>query len=454
MLSGDDIQLLLEARRLGYLTAQDASRCLQVLVDAERSGAAVDVAAVIGKTTTLSASALAQLRKAAHAPKKVKKPASEKSRRRPGAQASHEEVQLLLEARRLGYLSATEVDRCLLLLVEAARKNAKVDLRHLLVSKNLLTATQLDRIRTRSGRLLVQSPSGLSETLHVPLPGEWLGDYRILRQIGRGTTGVLYEAARRGAGHGTLALKVFAPPKPGTKVLKRFRREAGLAAALDHPNIVKIHEVGRDRGFEFIVMDFFRGRSLAHFLRTTGISPRKAVEIIAVCARAAHYMHEKGVVHRDLKPGNIMVGKKGVCIVDFGLAKDAARSGVGLTMTSELLGTPAYMAPEQARGDISAIGPWTDVFALGATLYRAIAGEYHFEARNLFEAITAVASGSWPFLKAKRKDVPGELSQTIARAMAPEPQDRPSAIDLARRLQRVLATNTLSIPPAAPSDEA
>ncbi len=464
MLKGDDIKLLLEARRLGLLTASDASRCLHAIVEAEREGAPLDVVRFLAETTDISAAKLERLRKKDKSSKSSSGKSSKsgmgttKAGKRRAAAAparSTDDVQILLAARRLGFLSAAEVDQCLLWLVEAQKKSGSIDLKQVLVSKNLLTPSQLVRLEHAHHFPRAPSQTDLSSTVHFPLPGEWLGGYWLLRELARGTTGILYEAMRRGAGHGTLALKLFAPPRgPSPRVLKRFRHEAALAAALEHPNIIKIHEVSRDRGYDFIVMDYFQGRSLAHTLRTKGTTPKRAVKIVATCARAAHYMHGRGVVHRDLKPGNIMVGKGKVCIVDFGLAKDGERGEVALTQEGELLGTPAYMAPEQARGEIDKIGPWTDVFALGATLYRAIAGIYHFRAETLYEAITAVAEGRWEPLRMKRRDLPPDLCNVVSAAMSYEASDRPSASVFAHGLVKVLKLHELDLPAAPPYDEA
>jgi serine/threonine protein kinase len=465
MLKGDDIKLLLEARRLGLLTASDASRCLHAIVEAERDGMPLDVIRFLAETTDISTAKLEKLRKKDKASKSSTGKSSKSNmgtakaakRRAPAPAGATGDVQILLAARRLGFLSAAEVDQCLLWMVEAQKRAGSVDLKRILVSKNLLTPSQL--VRLEHAHHFPRPPSSqgtdLSSTVHFPLPGEWLGDYWLLRELARGTTGILYEAMRRGAGHGTLALKLFAPPRgPSPRVLKRFRHEAALAAALQHPNIIKIHEVSRDRGYDFIVMDYFQGRSLAHTLRTKGITPKRAVKIVATCARAAHYMHGRGVVHRDLKPGNIMVGKGKVCIVDFGLAKDAERGEVALTNQGELLGTPAYMAPEQARGEIDKIGPWTDVFALGATLYRAIAGIYHFHADTLYEAISAVAEGRWEPLRVKRRDLPQDLCNVVSASMSYEAKDRPSASVFAHGLVKVLKRHELDLPAAPPYDEA
>ena len=151
--------------------------------------------------------------------------------------------------------------------------------------------------------------------------------------------------------------------------LKRFRREAEAAASLDHPSIVPIYEVGEREGACYFSMKFVEGGQLDEVVRRTPISIRQAVELIAKVARPVHYAHEHGILHRDIKPGNILLDAKGEPhLTDFGLARLVETEST-MTRTLDVLGTPSYMAPEQATGNNAAVSSVTDIYGLGAVLY-------------------------------------------------------------------------------------
>ena len=176
------------------------------------------------------------------------------------------------------------------------------------------------------------------------------GDYELLEEIGRGGQGVVYRAHQKSLNR-TVALKVIGLGPWATEAhLKRFRREAEAAASLDHPFIVPIHEVGERDGCCYFSMNFVEGGQLDEVVRGAPMSIRQAAELIAKVARTVHYAHEHGILHRDIKPGNILLDTKGEPhLTDFGLARLVEAEST-VTRTLEVMGTPSYMAPEQAAG--------------------------------------------------------------------------------------------------------
>ena len=177
------------------------------------------------------------------------------------------------------------------------------------------------------------------------------GDYEVQEEIGRGGQGVVYRARQKSLNR-TVALKVIGLGHWATEAhLKRFRREAEAAASLEHPGIVPIHEVGERDGSCYFSMQFIEGGQLDEVAKREPMPVRRAVELIAKVARTVHYAHEHGILHRDIKPGNILLDQKGEPhLTDFGLARLVETEST-ITRTMEVLGTPSYMAPEQAVGN-------------------------------------------------------------------------------------------------------
>lgn len=196
-------------------------------------------------------------------------------------------------------------------------------------------------------------------------------DYELVKEIGRGGMGVVFKA-RQISLRRTVALKMIrSGPLASPAFVDRFKREAEAAARLDHPNIVPIYEVGRHRGMHFFTMKLVEGLQLGVY---TLSNPRRAAEVVAKIARAVHYAHQRGVLHRDLKPGNILVDINGEpYVTDFGLAK-LMEFETGLTMSEAMLGTPSYMAPEQTRGGSKELTTAADLYALGVILYELLTG--------------------------------------------------------------------------------
>src|SRR5438552_452609 len=214
-----------------------------------------------------------------------------------------------------------------------------------------------------------------------------LGDYELLEEVGRGGQGVVFRARQKSLNR-TVALKVISLGQWASKAhLKRFRLEAEAAARLEHPGIVPIHEVGERDGSCYFSMKFVEGGQLDEVVKRTAMSTRQASELIAKVARIVHYAHEHRILHRDIKPGNILLDAKGEPhLTDFGLAR-LVESESSVTHTLDVLGTPSYMAPEQAVGNNAAVSSVTDVYGLGAVLYQLLTGQPPFAGGATYETI-------------------------------------------------------------------
>src|SRR5215467_7845488 len=214
-----------------------------------------------------------------------------------------------------------------------------------------------------------------------------LGDYELLEEIGRGAQGVVYRARQKSLNR-VVALKIIGLGHWATKAhVKRFRLEAEAAARLDHPFIVPIHEIGESDGSCYFSMQLVEGGRLDQVIKREPMPSRPAAELIAKLARTAHHAHQRGILHRDIKPGNILLDAKGdPHLTDFGLAR-LLETESSVTRTTEALGTPSYMAPEQARGDNAQLSSATDVYGLGAVLYQLLTGRPPFAGGTTYETI-------------------------------------------------------------------
>src|SRR5258706_9027734 len=233
------------------------------------------------------------------------------------------------------------------------------------------------------------APASQKTVRAAELLGE-LGDYELLEEVGRGGQGVVFRARQKSLNR-TVALKVISLGQWATKAhLKRFRLEAEAAAHLEHPGIVPIHEVGERDGSCYFSMKFIEGGQLDEVVKGAPMSIRQAAELIAKVARTVHYAHEHGILHRDIKPGNILLDTKGEPhLTDFGLARLVEAEST-VTRTLEAMGTPSYMAPEQAAGNNAAVSKATDVYGLGAVFYELLTGHPPFTGRTTFETVQLV----------------------------------------------------------------
>src|SRR5213078_3737915 len=266
-----------------------------------------------------------------------------------------------------------------------------------------------------------------------------LGDYELLEEVGRGGQGVVFRARQKSLNR-TVALKVISLGQWASKAhLKRFRREAEAAASLDHPSIVPIYEVGERDGSCYFSMKFVEGGQLDEVVRRTPMSIRQAVELIAKVARTVHYAHERGILHRDIKPGNILLDAKGEPhLTDFGLAR-LVESESSVTQTLDVLGTPSYMAPEQATGNNAAVSSATDVYGIGAVLYQLLTGQPPFAGGATYETIKLLLDTEPRQPRLLNPKIDRDLSTICLKCLQKDSKRRyPSALALAEDLERWL----------------
>src|SRR5438270_6701213 len=281
-------------------------------------------------------------------------------------------------------------------------------------------------------------PDNKKTTSAAEFLGE-LGDYELLEEVGRGGQGVVFRARQKNLNR-IVALKVISLGQWANKAhLKRFRLEAEAAARLEHPGIVPIHEVGERDGSCYFSMKFVEGGQLDEVARRAPMSIRRATELIAKVARTVHYAHEHGILHRDIKPGNILLDVKGEPhLTDFGLAR-LVESESSVTHTLDVLGTPSYMAPEQAVGNNAAVSSVTDVYGIGAVLYQLLTGQPPFAGGATYETIKLLLDTEPKHPRQLNPKIDRDLSTICLKCLEKDPKRRySSALALAEDLERWL----------------
>jgi serine/threonine-protein kinase len=274
----------------------------------------------------------------------------------------------------------------------------------------------------------------------APRPAKTLadfGDFELLEEIGRGGQGVVYRARQKSLNR-TVALKVIGLGHWATQAhIKRFRLEAEAAASLEHPGIVPIHEVGERDGSCYFSMKFIEGGQLDAVAKREAMPARRAAELIAKVARTVHYAHEHHILHRDIKPGNILLDAKGEPhLTDFGLAR-LVETDSTVTRTMEVLGTPSYMAPEQAVGNNAAVSSVTDVYGLGAVLYQLLTGHPPFAGGTTFETVRLVLDTNPRKPRLWNSKLDRDLETICLKCLEKDPKRRySSALALAEDLER------------------
>ncbi len=283
----------------------------------------------------------------------------------------------------------------------------------------------------------------------MPLAG--VAGYEILSELGRGGMGVVYKARHVGLDRLVALKMVLAGDHAGPKELARFRQEAEAVARLRHPNIIQIYDIGAAEGRPYLALEFVEGQSLAHLLQGTPQPHLPAARLIEILAGAIHYAHQQGIVHRDLKPANILLEGRATrgdgrghedgipClaprpaspvpvpkITDFGLAKrlDSHTSG---THSGEVVGTPSYMAPEQAASNGKTVGPAADVYALGAILYELLTGRPPFRGPCALDTVLLVLHQDPVRPSYLRPDLPRDLETICLKCLAKDPAKRYSS---------------------------
>lgn len=254
-------------------------------------------------------------------------------------------------------------------------------------------------------------------------PGSEIGDFTIIRELGRGGMGVVYEAHEKSLQR-RIALKVISEHLLADLIItKRFEREAWAVAQLSHPNIVHIYSLGQEGGKRYISMEYIKGRPLIELIRDEGpFDVHRALKITGQVAQALHMAHTKGIVHRDIKPHNIMIDEMGLArVLDFGLAHlgDAATR---FTKTAESTGTPDYMSPEQCEG--GAITPATDIYSLGATLFHMLTGRTLFQGDSALALMHQIVNAPLPSVAQFRNGTPEPVLRILTKMLARDGADR------------------------------
>jgi serine/threonine protein kinase len=317
-----------------------------------------------------------------------------------------------------------------------------------LTGMNAVLGTQQPLPDGPAGRteVLTQSPAICAPVQREAWPV--LPQYEILEELGRGGMGIVLKARHVALGR-IVAVKAILPHGPIREAeRRRFLREAKAMALLQHPNVVQIHEISQQGAHPCLIMEYVEGQSLSESLARGPLPPRKAAELLAVLARAVQAAHEHGVVHRDLKPNNILLAADGTPkICDFGLARHF-ENAADQTQTNQIAGTPSYMAPEQVLGASVTHGPAVDIYALGAVLYECLTGRPVFLADNMLDTMRLVVKQQPVPPRQWQPKTPRDLETICLKCLAKEPRRRyAGARELAEDLQRYLAGDPIRARP-------
>ena len=282
----------------------------------------------------------------------------------------------------------------------------------------------------------------------------YFGDYELLDKIASGGMGVVWRA-RQVSLKREVALKMIRSALLASEAeVQRFRVEAEAAAGLDHPNIVPIYEIGEQEGQHFFSMRLIEGGTLSDHQDRLQKDHRAAVALMITVARAMDAAHRAGILHRDLKPGNILMDEAGEPhITDFGLAKNVHDPELGLTMTGQVMGTPYYMAPEQARGDSRRVSTAADTYSLGAILFELLSGKKMFPGTSVMSILQKVISEPPPLLRTVDASIDRDLETIVAKCLEKKPELRYlSCADLADDLNRWLRGEPIQARPVGPGE--
>jgi eukaryotic-like serine/threonine-protein kinase len=317
----------------------------------------------------------------------------------------------------------------------------------MLVPETLVPPTEApgDGLRTQNQPRPPGGSSPPQEDIPAGLPT--LPGYQLLRELGRGGMGVVYKARDQRLNRIVAIKMLLGGAHSGPMDRVRFQIEAETVASLQHPSIIKIHEIGESNSCPYLVLEFLEGQSLDRQLTQQPLSAREAARVIETLARAMHCAHQRGIVHRDLKPGNVFVLPDGhLRILDFGLAKRL--EGDTHTRSGSIMGTPAYMAPEQALGNSRAVGPATDIYALGSILYEMLVGQPPFQGNSVMDTLMQVRSDDPVPPSRLKARLPRDLEVICLKCLRKDPAARyASAEALADDLKRFLAGEPIQARP-------
>ncbi len=281
--------------------------------------------------------------------------------------------------------------------------------------------------------------------------GTRFGPYELLQEIGRGAMGVVYRARQRDLER-VVALKTINPQLLDSEMVERFVREGRAAARLGkHPNIVQVFDAGVIDGVPFLAMEFVQGVSIETLVRREGpLEEKRMLEIARKVALALDHAHRRGIVHRDIKPGNVMIDREGEPqLLDFGLAKDLTNQSL-LSTEGSIIGTPAYMPPEQAQPGSAPVDRRSDVYSLGALMHHALSGEPPFRGDSMVATIVKVLTQDPPPL-GRLAAVSRDTEAIIDKAMEKDPKRRyQTALEMADDLSRVIAGEPPKVRPLGP----
>lgn len=316
---------------------------------------------------------------------------------------------------------------------------------------------QLDLGPDDQTQLLSQTPAGQSASRSVPE----FGNYELLEELGRGGMGVVYKARQKDLNRVVALKTILSNQFASEEEVRRFYLEAQAVARLQHANIVSIHEVGQHLGQHYFTMDYITGGSLAN-RRTQNQQPSPYDDLVHVAsmmlqvAQAVEYLHSKEIIHRDLKPSNILIDEQGIAhVTDFGLAKvfDAVHQGAeekeAQTQSGTIVGTPGYMSPEQAAGQLEAISVRSDVFCLGIILYELMTGVSPFKENSPLDSLVSVIEGEPPLPRSLNPEIPVALELICLKCLEKDPELRyQSARAFAEDLERFVAGEPVEAQPA------
>jgi len=287
--------------------------------------------------------------------------------------------------------------------------------------------------------------------------------YEIIRELGRGGMGVVYLAKQKGLNRLVALKMILSGDHAGEGARERFKREAEAVAAVQHPNIVQIFEIGQAEDRPYLAFEYIEGGSLAQKLGGNPWAPKAAAALVETLARAVQFAHERGIVHRDLKPGNILLnvesGTVTPKVTDFGLAKrfepgesdwssTNQPSGSGQTRTGAVMGTPSYIAPEQAAGKNRDVGPAADIYALGAILYELLTGRPPFRGETPLDTVLQVMSDDPVPPRGLQPKLPRDLETICLKCLQKPPAKRYSSSgELANDLRRFLSHQPIEARP-------